>query len=517
MQQYNLNQLKNIAKQVNKKIREEHKANVKKAMVSRREVQKKRISKIRASDKEANKKMRAKFAELLKKKLIPIAKQSKKSLMENLKKHPEKVKGLKPIEKDIDDLPLPPMPKEKKLSKKEEEDMDKLFEEAKKTPLEPKKKVHTFKKGGKFFKVKPKEKKEPEEKPYKGPIPEIKVEDFDKVQAAKKKAAESKARTEKKLKQREEKKKERKKKFDPAAALRKVVMRKKEFDELKKKVKIADLPADAKKRYTFLIDKRKEDELDDEHVEELKDIVKKHEKKEPPKQAPNKINEFLKELKKQNLVVEGSASKKDIEEFTKNKNVISFQKNNPDAFETDMLYVIEYLDKDGKKRFTGINTAFDKKKKKAPAQAKQQTPKKGVKPKAKPSRYIKPFDKSPEIRKLVDKVLPADTYDKEDQKDEYERYKEMYEELEEGKIEDPDDLDLDDDELKLFKLLFPKIKRLEGIKKEKEKISAEFKKKKELEEKAEKEALKKLQKAGKAIDFKPSGKLSDFAASFKKK
>ena len=89
--------------------------------------------------------------------------------------------------------------------------------------------------------------------------------------------------------------------------------------------------------YTFLIDKRKEDELDDEHVEELKDIVKKHEKKEPPKQAPNKINEFLKELKKQNLVVEGSASKKDIEEFTKNKNVISFQKNNPDAFETDML------------------------------------------------------------------------------------------------------------------------------------------------------------------------------------
>ena len=102
--------------------------------------------------------------------------------------------------------------------------------------------------------------------------------------------------------------------------------------------------------------------------------------------------------------------------------------------------------------------------------------------------------------------MPEDLFSKEDQKDEYESYKEKYEEIEDGKIEDPDDLDLDDDELKLFKLLFPKIKRLEGIKKEKEKDEA-----------AEKAAIRKLQKAGKAIDYKPSGSMADFAASFKKK
>ena len=540
MDSYNLTELKNIAKQVNVKIRAEHKENVKKTMKTRREVEKTAIKRIRDSDAVARKKLKAKFAEILKKKLIPIAKQSKTSLKAHLAKHPQKTAGLKPSKPNIDDLPLPPMPKEEKLSAAEEAEMKRVFEESKKKAPGVKKEVHTFKKGGKFFKVKAKkekpkipkitiseheekneggkaeaksqlpplkekerkirvapkknkaqeflnelkkeklkvrgsssikevedfvkkgnlihfEKKQPyfetekvyevqyidnsgkkrwtgitveidKTKGYKGPIPKITVEEVsDKTLEEKAKRAASKARTEKKLKQRDEKKKKRPK-FDPAAALRKVVMRKKEFHELKKKVKVADLPKEIKESFSKLLQKNQEDELDDEHIDELKEIVSKYGK-----------------------------------------------------------------------------TA-------APAAAKPKP-----KAKAKPSRFIKPFDKSPEIRKLVDKLMPEELFSKEDQKDEYESYKEKYDEIEDGKIEDPDDLDLDDDELKLFKLLFPKIKRLEGIKKEKEKISAELKKKREKDEAEEKAALRKLQKAGKAIDYKPSGSMADFAASFKKK
>ena len=487
MDSYNLSELKNIAKQVNVKIRAEHKENVKKAMKIKRTAQKKAISKIKETDAETNKKMKNKFAELLKKKLIPIAKQSKTSLKGHLAKHPEKTSGLKPLKKDIDDLPLPPMPKEKKLSAAEEAEMKKTFEEAKKTPLQAKKEIHTFKKGGKFFKVKAK-KEEPKtpkititedkeknegkkadvksqlpklkekamklrvaqkkkekkkaftitppgggkktqlyfkegkevkkkETGYKGKIPTIKITDQDKIDEGKKKAKESKERTENKLKQREEKKKGRKK-FDPAAALRKVIMRKVEFDDLKRKVKVADMPKEDKERYSKLLQKRQEDELDDEHVEEMKEIVKKYEKKAAPAEAP--------------------AAKAEI-------------------------------------------------KKKAKAKAK---------PAPKKSRYIKPFDKSPEIKKLVDKIMPEDLFSKEDQKEQYEGYKEMYDEIEDGKIEDPDDLDLDEDEMKLWKLLFPKIKRLEEIKKEKEKIKQEIKEKNLKDEKEYARELAKLKKKG---------------------
>tara|TARA_R110002126_G_scaffold243835_1_gene387222 strand:- start:260 stop:925 length:666 start_codon:yes stop_codon:yes gene_type:complete len=126
--------------------------------------------------------------------------------------------------------------------------------------------------------------------------------------------------------------------------------------------------------------------------------------------------------------------------------------------------------------------------------------KKKAKAKAKPapkkSRYIKPFDKSPEIKKLVDKIMPEDLFSKEDQKEQYEGYKEMYDEIEDGKIEDPDDLDLDEDEMKLWKLLFPKIKRLEEIKKEKEKIKQEIKEKNLKDEKEYARELAKLKKKG---------------------
>ena len=185
-------------------------------------------------------------------------------------------------------------------------------------------------------------------KGYKGPIPKITVEEVsDKVLEEKAKRAASKARTEKKLKQRDEKKKARPK-FDPAAALRRVIMRKKEFHELKKKVRVADLPKEIKESFSRLLQKNQEDELDDEHIEELKEIVSKYGK-----------------------------------------------------------------------------TAAAKPK--APAKPKE---------KSKPSRFIKPFDKSPEIRKLVDKLMPEDLFSKEDQKDEYESYKEKYEEIEDGKIEE---------------------------------------------------------------------------------
>ena len=613
MDSYNLSELKNIAKQVNIKIRAEHKENVKKAMKIKRTAQKKAISKIKETDAETNKKMKNKFSELLKKKLIPIAKQSKTSLKGHLAKHPEKTSGLKPLKKDIDDLPLPPMPKEKKLSAAEEAEMKKTFEEAKKTPLQAKKEIHTFKKGGKFFKVKAK-KEEPKtpkititehkekneggkadvksqlpklkekamklrvaqkkkekkkaftitppgggkktqlyfkegkevkkkETGYKGKIPTIKISDQDKIDEGKKKAKESKERTENKLKQREEKKKGRKK-FDPAAALRKVIMRKVEFDELKRKVKVADMPKEDKERYSKLLQKRQEDELDDEHVEEMKEIVKKYEKKAVPEPAPAPAakaeikKKAIKAPKPKAAPKAGKHTQKQINEIMADSMINSIL-STLESFDLPTTDYYQYigdsindaeqkvidlgynggryasgsLDKQGdifmKKGLKGteilVRKFFDKEinkeeKAKKEKAKKEKEIKKKAKAKAKPapkkSRYIKPFDKSPEIKKLVDKIMPEDLFSKEDQKEQYEGYKEMYDEIEDGKIEDPDDLDLDEDEMKLWKLLFPKIKRLEEIKKEKEKIKQEIKEKNLKDEKEYARELAKLKKKG---------------------
>ena len=57
LSQYNHNEIKNIAKQVNTKIREEHKLKVKAA-----------VKKLREESKERIKRIKAKFAEQLKKK-----------------------------------------------------------------------------------------------------------------------------------------------------------------------------------------------------------------------------------------------------------------------------------------------------------------------------------------------------------------------------------------------------------------------------------------------------------------
>lgn len=127
-------EVKEVAKKVNVKIRQEHKAIVKTA-----------LDKIRLEKKEAISAERAKFREQLKKKLIPIAKQSKSKLVQHLSKHKDKV--------DIDDLPLPPFPKEKKLSKEEEEEAKKTFKEAQSTKPEEKKKYITKRIGGKIRRI----------------------------------------------------------------------------------------------------------------------------------------------------------------------------------------------------------------------------------------------------------------------------------------------------------------------------------------------------------------------------
>ena len=85
LSQFNHNEIKNIAKQVNTKIRAEHKLKVKAA-----------VKKLREESKERIKRIKAKFAEQLKKKLIPIARSSKKKLIEHLGKHSDKVQGLTP-------------------------------------------------------------------------------------------------------------------------------------------------------------------------------------------------------------------------------------------------------------------------------------------------------------------------------------------------------------------------------------------------------------------------------------
>lgn len=145
---YNHREVKNIAKQVNAKIRAEHKTMVKAALL-----------KVRTENKERIARMRVRFAAVLKKKLVPIAGRTKANLIQDLSKHSGKVSGLKPEapkakspKKDPLDK-LPPPPKEKKLSAKEEAEMKKTFEEAKKTPLEGKPQYITKRIGGKIRRI----------------------------------------------------------------------------------------------------------------------------------------------------------------------------------------------------------------------------------------------------------------------------------------------------------------------------------------------------------------------------
>lgn len=145
---YNHREIKNIAKQVNAKIRAEHKTMVKAALL-----------KVRTENKERIARMRVRFAAVLKKKLVPIAGRTKANLIEDLSKHSGKVSGLKPEapkpkkpKKDpLDEIPPPP--KEKKLTAKEEAEMQKTFEEAKKTPLEGKPQYITKRIGGKIRRI----------------------------------------------------------------------------------------------------------------------------------------------------------------------------------------------------------------------------------------------------------------------------------------------------------------------------------------------------------------------------
>jgi hypothetical protein len=128
-------EVKSIAKQVNAKIRAEHKLLVKAA-----------ILKIKTEDKERIKRIRDKFKAVLKKKLVPIAGQSKANLIKLLEPHKSKVKDIK-----LDEIPPPP--KQKTLTAQEEQEMKKTFEEAKKTPLEGKPQYVTKNIGGKIRRI----------------------------------------------------------------------------------------------------------------------------------------------------------------------------------------------------------------------------------------------------------------------------------------------------------------------------------------------------------------------------
>lgn len=131
--------IKDIVRHVNSKIREEH--NV---------MKKKVLDKIRAERKMDIKKARERLNEKLKEKLISIGRKKKEELISELNKHKKHwptVKEPKKIQK------LPPPPEDVKLSAKEEAEMQKLFEEAKKTPIDGKPQYVTKRIGGKIRRI----------------------------------------------------------------------------------------------------------------------------------------------------------------------------------------------------------------------------------------------------------------------------------------------------------------------------------------------------------------------------
>lgn len=131
--------IKDIVRHVNSKIREEHNA-----------MKKKVLDKIRAEKKMDIKKARERLNEKLKEKLISIGRKKKEELISELNKHKKHwpaVKEPKKIQK------LPPPPEDVKLSAKEEAEMQKLFEEAKKTPIDGKPQYVTKRIGGKIRRI----------------------------------------------------------------------------------------------------------------------------------------------------------------------------------------------------------------------------------------------------------------------------------------------------------------------------------------------------------------------------
>lgn len=461
LSQYNHNEIKNIAKQVNSMIRAEHKEKVKAA-----------VKKLREESKERIKRIKAKFAEQLKKKLIPIAKVSKKKLIEHLGKHPDKVQGLtpeapapkkkKPKSDPLDEKPPPPEDVEETPEQKKK--MDKLFEEAKKTPLEGKKKKDEFitiRRGGKLVRIAKKDiEKARAAKKAKPKVPKITITDvpneggskFDPksqlgpikekpvrlrvapkkepsaevIAKGRKERAESEARRERKLAQRAEKLKQRKS-FNPAAALKAIKKRRREFDRL--------FP---------LIDK---ESLSDEDRKFLKEAAKRRE--------TNDIDDIdLAEMRK--MAGESGGAKP------------------------------------------------SKPKPKKPAMKKD-------------SRLIKEFNVDPETQKLLLVALPPEeAYDKEDQEELYERMFEKYVEILKNQTDlkeikgekDEKNLVFDKDEYKLFEYMVKNNKftdrdgELADLRKA-EKQRAEFEKEKKAADKKKEEerkkALEKLQKKSKKV------------------
>ena len=131
--------IKDIVRHVNSKIREEHNA-----------MKKKVLDKIRSEKKMDIKKARERLNEKLKEKLISIGRKKKEELISELNKHKKHwptVKEPKKIQK------LPPPPEDVKLSAKEEAEMQKTFEEAKKTPIDGKPQYVTKRIGGKIRRI----------------------------------------------------------------------------------------------------------------------------------------------------------------------------------------------------------------------------------------------------------------------------------------------------------------------------------------------------------------------------
>ena len=333
LSQYNHNEIKNIAKQVNTKIREEHKLKVKAA-----------VKKLREESKERIKRIKAKFAEQLKKKLIPIARSSKQKLIEHLGKHPDKVQGLtpqapapkkkKPKSDPLDEKPPPPEDVEETPEQKKK--MDKLFEEAKKTPLEGKKKKDEFitiRRGGKLVRIAKKDiEKARAAKKAKPKIPKITITDvpneggskFDpksKLPPLKEKPArlrvapkkgpsaeviakgrkereESEKRMQRKLAQREEKLKQRKS-FNPAAALKAIKKRRKEFDRLYPLIDRENLSDEKKKFLKRAALRRETDDIDDMDLVEMRIMAGQSggaKPSKPKKPAVKKDSRIIKEF-----------------------------------------------------------------------------------------------------------------------------------------------------------------------------------------------------------------------------
>ena len=323
LSQYNHNEIKNIAKQVNTMIRAEHKEKVKAA-----------VKKLREESKERIKRIKAKFAEQLKKKLIPIAKVSKKKLIEHLGKHPDKVQGLtpqapapkkkKPKSDPLDEKPPPPEDVEETPEQKKK--MDELFEEAKKTPLEGKKKKDEFitiRRGGKLVRIAKKDiEKARAAKKAKPKIPKITITDvpneggskFDpkatigkikekpvKLRVAPKKEPsaeviakgrkereESEKKRQRKLAQREEKIKQRKS-FNPAAALKAMKKRRKEFDRLFPLIDKESLSDKDRKFLKEAAKRRETDDIDDIDLAEMRKMAgESGGAKPPPDSKPKK-------------------------------------------------------------------------------------------------------------------------------------------------------------------------------------------------------------------------------------